>query len=138
MPDVNALPPDVAEQLIRSAGLSAQVSEVTVASGNPIGTVAYADFAAGSSVPRGTLVTISISRGGTVPVPDVAGLSVTDAKARLLAAGFAAVSEPQQSQSQFFVNSSTVPAGNVVGTSPPAGTPAEVLGAILLVISKGP
>jgi membrane peptidoglycan carboxypeptidase len=138
MPDVNALPPDVAEQLIRSAGLSAQVSEVTVASGNPIGTVASTDFAAGSTVPRGTLVTISISRGGTVPVPDVAGLSVADAKAKLLAAGFAAVSEPQSSQSQFFVNSSTVPVGNVVGTSPPAGTPAEVLGAILLVISKGP
>ena len=138
MPDVNALPPDVAEQLIRSAGLSAQVSDVTVASGNPIGTVASADFAAGSTVPRGTLVTISISRGGTVPVPDVAGLSVVDAKAKLLAAGFAAVSEPQSSQSQFFVNSSTVPVGNVVGTSPPAGTPAEVLGAILLVISKGP
>jgi beta-lactam-binding protein with PASTA domain len=65
-------------------------------------------------------------------------LTVVDAKAKLLAAGFAAVSEPQSSQSQFFVNSSTVPVGNVVGTSPPAGTPAEVLGAILLVISKGP
>ena len=138
MPDVNALPPDVAEQLIRSAGLSAQVSDVTVASANPIGTIASADFAAGSSVPRGTLVNIYLSRGGTVAVPDVAGLSVTDAKAKLLAAGFAAVSEPQPSQSQFFANSSTVPAGNVIGTSPSAGTQAEVLGAILLIISKGP
>ena len=79
-----------------------------------------------------------ISRGGTVPVPDVAGLSVADAKAKLLAAGFAAVSEPQPSQTQFFANSSSVPAGNVIGTSPSAGTQAEVLGAILLIISKGP
>ena len=138
MPDVNALPPDVAEQMIRGAGLSFQVSEGTIASGNPAGTVATSVPAAGSTVPRGTLVTISISRGGVVTVPDVSGLTVADAKARLLAAGFPAVSEPQASQSQFFVNSSTVPAGNVVGTSPPAGSAAELLGAILLVISKGP
>jgi membrane peptidoglycan carboxypeptidase len=138
MPDVNALPPEVAEQMIRSAGLSSQVSEVTVASVNPIGTVASADFAAGSSVPRGTLVTLLISRGGTAAVPDVSGLTVTDAKARLLDAGFSAVSEPVPSQTQFFAFSSTIPAGNVVGTSPPAGTQADVTGAILLIISKGP
>jgi membrane peptidoglycan carboxypeptidase len=138
MPDVNALPPEVAEQMIRSAGLSSQVSEATVASVNPIGTVASADFAAGSSVPRGTLVTLLISRGGTAAVPDVSGLTVTDAKARLLDAGFSAVSEPVPSQTQFFAFSSTIPAGNVVGTSPPAGTQADVTGAILLIISKGP
>ena len=138
MPDINALPPDVAQQILRDAGLSAVVSDVTVVSKNPIGTTAYASYPAGASVPFGTLVTISISRGGTVVIPDVSGLTVTDAKAKLLAAGFSAVSEPQPSQSQFFVTSSTIPAGNVVGTNPVAGSSAEVLGAILLIISKGP
>jgi membrane peptidoglycan carboxypeptidase len=138
MPDINALPPDVAQKILRDAGLSAVVSDVTVVSQNPIGTTAYANYPAGSSVPFGTLVTISISRGGTVVVPDVSGLSVTDAKAKLLASGFSAVTEPQPSQSQFFVHSSTIPAGNVVGTNPSAGSSAEVLGAILLILSKGP
>jgi membrane peptidoglycan carboxypeptidase len=138
MPDINALPPDVAQQILRDAGLSAVVSDVTVVSRNPIGTTAYASYPAGASVPFGTMVTISISRGGTVVVPDVSGLSVTDAKARLLAAGFSAVTEPQPSQSQFFVSSSSIPAGSVVGTNPTAGSSAEVLGAILLIISKGP
>jgi membrane peptidoglycan carboxypeptidase len=138
MPDINALPPDVAIQILRDAGLSAVVSDVTVVSQNPIGTTAYANHAAGASVPFGTLVTISISRGGTVVVPDVSGLSVQDAKATLLTAGFSTVTEPQPSQSQFFVTSPTIPAGNVVGTNPAVGSSAEVLGAVLLIISKGP
>jgi serine/threonine-protein kinase len=83
-------------------------------------------------------VTLYISKGGAVVVPDVAGLTIAEAKARLLEAGFSAVSEPQPSQFSSFVFSSTVPKGNVVSTSPGPGTPAEGLGAILLIISKGP
>jgi serine/threonine-protein kinase len=107
-------------------------------SANPIGTTAYGSYATGSSVPFGTLVIISISRGGTITVPDVAGMTVDEAKAALLTAGFSAVSEPQRSQVQYFVYSPTVALGKVVGTSPTAGTSADALGAILLIISKGP
>lgn len=138
MPDINALPPDVAQQVLRLAGLSSVVSDVPVLSANPVGTTAYGSYDPGSGVPFGSLVTIFLSRGGTVIVPDVTGLSVNDAKARLLGAGFSAVSEPQRSQSQYFVFSSTVPDGDVVGTNPPAGSQADVLGAILLILSKGP
>lgn len=138
MPDINALPPDVAQQVLRLAGLSSVVSDVPVLSANPVGTTAYGSYPAGAAVPFGSLVTITVSRGGTVIVPDVAGLSVNDATARLLGAGFSAVSEPQRSQSQYFVFSSTVPDGDVVGTNPPAGSQADVLGAILLILSKGP
>jgi beta-lactam-binding protein with PASTA domain len=105
---------------------------------NPIGTIAYADIEPGTEVIRGSMVTLFVSKGGEVVVPDVSGMTVAEAKAKLLAAGFAAVSEPQLSQPQYFVNSSNVPKGSVVGTSPAAGTPAEGLGAILLIISKGP
>lgn len=138
MPDINALPPDVAQQVLRLAGLSSVVSDSPVLSANPVGTTAYGSYAPGSGVPFGSLVTIFLSRGGTVIVPDVTGLSVNDATARLLGAGFSAVSEPQRSQSQYFVFSSTVPDGDVVGTNPPAGSQADVLGAILLILSKGP
>lgn len=138
MPNVNALLPGDAEEFIKTAGLSVRISKTPVLSLNPAGTVAYANFEAGESVIRGSLVTLYISKGGEVVVPDVAGMTVAQAKAKLLGAGFAAVSEPQPSQPQYFVNSATIPKGNVVGTSPAAGTPAEGLGAILLIISKGP
>jgi len=138
MPDVNALPPEIALEILRDAGLAAQISASQVLSSNPPGTVASADHATGAELPRGTLVTISLSRGGTVAVPDVAGLSIADATARLLSYGFSAVSAPQPSQGQYFLYSSTVPDGMVVGTNPPAGSSADALGAVLLIISKGP
>jgi membrane peptidoglycan carboxypeptidase len=138
MPVVNALLPADAEEFIKLAGLSVEISASPVLSLNPIGTIAYADIEPGTEVIRGSMVTLFISKGGEVVVPDVSGLSVAAAKAKLLAAGFSAVSEPQPTQNTFFVNSSTIPKGNVVGTSPGAGTPAEGLGAILLIISKGP
>jgi serine/threonine-protein kinase len=83
------------------------------------------------------MVTLFISKGGEVVVPDVSGLSVAEAKAKLLGSGFSAVSEPVPSQPQYFVSSS-IPKGNVVSTSPGAGTPAVGVGAILLIISRGP
>jgi beta-lactam-binding protein with PASTA domain len=138
MPAINALLPADAEEFVKLAGLSVRISKTQVLSMNPIGTIAYADIEPGTEVIRGSMVTLFVSKGGEVVVPDVSGLSVADAKAKLLAAGFAAVSEPQASQNTYFVNSATVPKGNVVGTSPAAGTPAEGLGAILLIISKGP
>ena len=70
-------------------------------------------------------------------MPDVSGLSVADATALLLSAGFSAVSVPQQSQSQYFLFSESVPINMVVGTNPSAGSSADALGAVLLIISKG-
>jgi beta-lactam-binding protein with PASTA domain len=138
MPDVNALPPEIALEILRDAGLAAQVSGSQVLSSNPVGTVAAADYGTGAELARGTLVTITLSRGGTVAVPDVSGLSVADATARLLSSGFSAVTPPQPSQTQYFVYSETVPIDMVVGTNPAAGSSADALGAVLLIISKGP
>jgi membrane peptidoglycan carboxypeptidase len=138
MPDVNGLLPTDAEEFVKIAGLSVKIAKSPILSMNPIGTVASADYQAGTEVIRGSLVTLYLSKGGSVVVPEVAGLTVAEAKAKLLESGFSAVSEPVASQSQFFVNSTTIPKGNVVSTSPGPGTPAEGLGAILLIISKGP
>jgi membrane peptidoglycan carboxypeptidase len=138
MPNVEGFLPADAEEFIKLAGLTVQISESGVTSLYPAGTVATADIEAGQEVVRGSLVTLFLSEGGAVIVPDVSGLSVADAKAKLLAAGFPVVSEPQPSQARAFQFSNTVPLGNVIGTNPAAGSPAEVLGAILLIISKGP
>jgi serine/threonine-protein kinase len=109
-----------------------------ISSPQPAGTVAYTRPAAGTAVASGSQVKIYVSKGGGATVPNVAGMSVVNAKATLLQAGFPAVSEPQPTQSQFFVKSPTIPKGMVVGTDPAAGTPAASTGAILLIISAGP
>jgi serine/threonine-protein kinase len=101
--------------------------------------VAYTTPRAGQVVPSGTQIKILVSKGGQVRIPrNIVGLTKAEAKARLLALGFAAVSEPQPSQTQYFQKSATVPAGNVVGTTPKVGSLADTSAAILLIISSGP
>ncbi len=138
IPVVATQVPSSAVQVIQTSDLNAAVVVGQVTSSAPAGTVAYTRPAAGAVVPRGTQIKIFVSKGGNTVVPDVAGLSVAAAKAKLLAAGFAAVSEPQPSQTQYFVKSTTVAKGLVTGTDPAAGTSAPGTGAILLYISSGP
>lgn len=141
VPQTTGLTPDAATQLIETGDLNAKILQARVTSSAAAGTVAYTSPKFGSSIARGTQVKIYISKGGkaaSAKVPDVAGLTVAAAKAKLLDAGFAVVSEPQPSQTQFFVQSPTVPKGNVIGTDPVAGTSSNSNAAILLVISTGP
>jgi beta-lactam-binding protein with PASTA domain len=138
MPNVVGLDPVTAEELIEASELNVKIMVKPVISVAPVGTVGKTFPAAGEEVPRGTLIKVYISQGGSLVVPSVRGLSVADAKASLLLAGFAAVSEPQDSQFQYFQYSDDIPAGLVLGTIPEAGSPAEATGAILLIISRGP
>jgi membrane peptidoglycan carboxypeptidase len=138
IPQVAGTAPDAAVELIKASDLNAKVSTTTVVSSFPEGSVAYTKPGVGNTAPRGSQIKIYVSAGGAETVPNVAGMSVTNAKATLLAAGFSAVSEPQASQGQFFVKSPTIPAGKVVGTDPPSGSAADKAGAILLIISTGP
>lgn len=138
IPQVAGTAPDAAVELIKASDLNAKVATSPVTSSFPKGSVAYTKPAVGTAIARGSQIKIFVSAGGAETVPNVAGMSVTNAKATLLAAGFSAVSEPQPSQSQFFVKSPTIAAGKVVGTDPAAGSPADKAGAILLIISTGP
>jgi len=135
MPEVNALLPDVAETIVKTAGLTVEIAESPVASANPVGSIAYANYDAGATVDRGSLVTLYISKGGMKAVPNVAGKTVAEATSILNDAGFATVSPGVPGQEE---TSRTVPVGNVVRSTPAAGKFAAVDGAILLVISKGP
>jgi membrane peptidoglycan carboxypeptidase len=137
VPNIASQVPSSGAQVIETSDLNAAIIVRPVTSSLPAGTVAYTRPAVGAVVPRGTQIKIYVSKGGNTVVPDVAGLTVAQAKAKLLAAGFAAVSEPQPSQGQYFVKSPTIPRGLVVGTDPASGTSAPGSGAILLIISTG-
>jgi membrane peptidoglycan carboxypeptidase len=138
MPAINALLPEVAETVLKGAGLSVQVADTTVPSPNAPGSIAYANFDEGSSVIRGSLVTLFVSKGGMKAIPNVAGKTVAEAKGILSSAGFLGVAEPVPSQAEYFVFSDSVADGNVVGTFPESGTFIELTEGILLKISKGP
>jgi serine/threonine protein kinase len=104
-----------------------QVPSSTIAPGAVISTTP----AAGSSVGPHSDVTVTVSSGPTaLNVPNVAGLSVAAATAQLKAVGLkVGTSTPE--------DSSTVPQGFVVETSPSAGTSAKSGDAINLMTSTG-
>ena len=138
IPQVAGSAPDAALELIKASDLNGKIISNTVTSSLPAGSVAYTKPAVGEAVPRGTQIKVFVSDGGAESVPDVSGMSITNAKSTLLSAGFSAVSEPQPSQGQFFIHHPTIPKGRVVGTDPAAGSAADKAGAILLIISSGP
>ncbi|HTQ68546.1 MAG TPA: Stk1 family PASTA domain-containing Ser/Thr kinase [Solirubrobacteraceae bacterium] len=86
---------------------------------------------AGSDARKGSTVKIVVSGGpANVPLPDVHGLHATQASARLHAAGFVPVVRNTPN--------STVPAGIVIGTEPPAGTVDRQGSAVNVLVSTGP
>ena len=140
VPDISGQLPSAGAQQIDATDLNSGIVTTQVASDKPAGTVASTSPRAGQVVPSGTTVKIFVSKGGKVRIPSagVVGETKATAKATLLALGFAAVSEPQPSQTQYFQHSATIPAGNVIGTTPKVGSLAGTDTAILLIISTGP
>lgn len=134
VPDVIGLDPATAQTKLEQAGFGVKLSDKTVISSVASGMVATAN-GSGSTLPSGSLIEIRLSSGGLITVPDVRGMSVEDARAALIAAGFASAEVPQDSQGQYVVNDPNIPNGKVVRTLPAAGTQAQAGGAILLVIS---
>jgi serine/threonine-protein kinase len=94
------------------------------------GTVIDTNPAGGAVVPKGTAITVQVAVAPGVPVPAVTGLSQSAASAAITQAGLS----PQISQ----VPSDTVPSGNVVSTSPPAGTKVPPGGSVTVNVSTGP
>jgi eukaryotic-like serine/threonine-protein kinase len=91
------------------------------------GTVVSTDPGSGEQVPRGTPVTIDISRGPQ-EVPDVVGLMQADAVQQLKAAGFVPKVSPD--------NTSTEPKGTVTGETPPAHSPLQQGATVYITVSQ--
>jgi serine/threonine-protein kinase len=106
--------------------LGFNVSTQQVDSTKPSGTVVDTNPKPGSSVPQGSQVTMSVSRGPqTAPIPDVRGFSVAVAVATVKAAGFKPVIQQQNTSDQ-------TQDGLVISESPeqntqaPLGTPVSL------------
>jgi membrane peptidoglycan carboxypeptidase len=133
VPDVTAADSVTAIAQLEFAEFGVRIVEKEVASIHPIGTVAYTVPAAGETVPRGTLIEVYISGGGSTLLPDVAGLPLSEATIVLESVGFT-VSLPQPSQSNRYKRCNPLYDNNAAyGTDPPAGAQVQSGSAIVLI-----
>jgi serine/threonine-protein kinase len=120
-----------ARKVLTGAGLAPGTTSEEFSDSVPQGSVISADPAPGTSLARGTPVSLVVSKGpAPLPVPQVVGLPVDQAQAQLTARGFVV----QIATDQVF--SDTVEAGSVAAQDPSdrAGQGAVVT----LTLSKGP
>ena len=129
VPNVVGLPVDQAFVRLQAAGLKGSTKKV--ASTRARDTVLHQSPAAGTQAAKGSLVLLTISKGGTgqATVPGVVGLTEPAATARLTAAGF-----------RFKVTrtASTKPQGIVNSQNPAQGAKAARGSVVALSVSGGP
>jgi eukaryotic-like serine/threonine-protein kinase len=130
-PGVLRLSQAAATQKLESAGLHVRVATPAYSDTVAKGRVMASDPGPGDRVAHGGTVTITISRGvEEYPVPALAGRSLTEAKAALAEIKMD-VPTPAQAWSE------TVPQGQVIATSPKAGTVLRPGTAVTITVSKG-
>jgi serine/threonine-protein kinase len=121
-------PVDGAIAQLTAQGLT--VKQVRAFSAKPKDTVVKMDPVAGTLVPPGSEVTITVSDGiEQVDVKDVVGKQVDSAVAILQGDGFKVTQKGKSSD--------TVPDGQVISQDPPAGTQADKGSAVVLTVSRG-
>jgi serine/threonine-protein kinase len=130
VPNVVGKSEQAAGAALRSAGLNPVPSlspSTTVATGLVISETPPA----GSLVKKGSRVSILVSGGpASAALLDVEGLSASEAVSRLRKAGFKPTTKMQPS--------TTVQAGKVIGTNPPAGTELQLGSSVTVLVSSGP
>lgn len=130
VPDVSGMTEADARTALGAVGLTSTVAQANDPN-VPQGQVISSDPAAGTDVDQGSAVTITVSLGpGTVSVPNVIGLTKSDATALLTSLGLTASSVQAPSD--------TVPAGSVVSVSPGVGTAVAPGSTVQLTVSSGP
>ncbi|GAA0428808.1 transglycosylase domain-containing protein [Leifsonia naganoensis] len=87
VPDLAGKSPDEAKNVLKGLGLES-ADGGPQDSAQPAGTVSATDPAGGSSVGKGTVVTIFTSNGSLAIVPNVVGQKASDAQKALTGAGF--------------------------------------------------
>jgi eukaryotic-like serine/threonine-protein kinase len=111
VPDVTGQPYANAKSMLEGKGF--QVSRSDVQSDLPKGVVAAETPSAGTDVPAGTKITLSVSKGpATTQVPDVTGMSQSAAESLLTGAGLtpSVVTDPVTDPAQDGIVQSTDPA----------------------------
>lgn len=133
VPNLVLSPRADASATLAAAGLTlgtvTEVNHATV----PAGSVISQNPLAGTNAPPGSAVTIEVSLGPAVVtsiVPDVVGQTRAAALTAITGAGLTGGAVT-------FANHATMPAGNVVSTSPVAGTALAPGSAVAMVVSLG-
>jgi serine/threonine-protein kinase len=130
VPDVTGKTEEEANQALVAAGLLVNrvaVEDDTVEEGR----IVSQDPAGGQEVPPNTQITINVSSGaGTVPVPEVVGMTEGEARTALQGAGLTNVTTQQEASGE-------VEAGRVISSNPSAGQEVAPDQAITLVVSSG-
>jgi serine/threonine-protein kinase len=131
VPSVTDLPKKQAEELIKQQGLKVGRSQSESSDTVPSGSATRTDPGAGVSVPAGSAVTLFISSGKPlVTVPDVRGLSQSNAQTTLQNAGFSVTSSTQVSTS--------VSPGDVISQDPTGASQVAPGSTVNIVIAQAP
>ncbi|MFE0422701.1 Stk1 family PASTA domain-containing Ser/Thr kinase [Streptomyces sp. NPDC058953] len=131
VPAVKGEPLAKAEDALRRAGLAPGVVSREFSAEVPQGAVIRTEPGAGAGRSPDSAVSLVVSRGAPVEVPDVTGDPVAEATAELEGAGFEVAVAPEQ------VNSPQE-AGRVARQSAPEGTRLASGDTVTLTVSKGP
>lgn len=131
-PDVVGLTADAARAQLQAAGLQVALGPEAFSEDVAAGFVMATDPPAGAGVRIGAPVTLMLSRGPErVSVPDLAERTPAQATEELTGAGLGIGATTRSYDAR-------VPAGQVIGTTPPAGDPVRPGAVIDIVVSKGP
>jgi beta-lactam-binding protein with PASTA domain/tRNA A-37 threonylcarbamoyl transferase component Bud32 len=128
VPAVIEKPRSEAESLLRNRGF--EVSVATAEFCAAPNTVTDQNPPAGTEVDEGSRVTITVSLGFDVAVPQTRGMEVAEATRRLQQEDLIVDARERPSKG--------VRPGRVIGTEPPAGTQVECQSDVTLLVSKGP
>jgi len=129
VPDVTGQSEEQAKQTLGNAGFS-QVQTQQVDGGGQEGTVVGTNPSAGTKVAPGTTITLQISRGNQIQVPNVVGQSASDAVQQLNAAGIRNYNLQAQQVQDGSQNNT------VLSTSPSAGQTMDPDDEITVVVGR--
>jgi serine/threonine-protein kinase len=131
VPDVSGQDEATAQQTLSNAGFEVKTADVD--GGGAQGSVLGTDPPAGTSVPKGTTVTLQLSKGNqSATVPNVQKMSPSDARNALNAAGYTNIVTRNQNIGSNHPDFD----GKAIGTNPGVGTQADPSQQITLFIGK--
>ena len=129
VPDVRNRTAEVAREMLTTAGFRVDVRSEN--SDRDPNTVIDQAPAANTRAPKGSVVTLTVSKGlEQVPVPNVRGRTLNEAANLLGQAGFRTTSRTE--------SSSDFDEGEVIRTEPGVGTPLERNSTVTIIVSSGP
>jgi eukaryotic-like serine/threonine-protein kinase len=132
VPDLTGQSVAAASARLNDAGLQVRLAAGVYSPTVPRGDVVKVRPAAGTSLERGSTVTLVPSLGPPLrPVPQVKGDTVADATTAIRHAGF----RVGDTRGRW---SATVPVDHVMGTAPAFGEQAPLRSGLTLIVSKGP